>query len=119
MTVGEMGVASALVGMGVGVSVGVSVGVAVAVGVFVAVGVGVGVGSNKVNKVRASNETGSLSGVYGLSGPKMTTRSVTGPNCLMPDVSQLANRPALIGFGCLSCTNPQPPGSFPSPYSTL
>jgi hypothetical protein len=64
VTVGEIiGVATLSVGVGVGVFVGVAVGVSVGVGVFVGVGVGVGVGSNKVNSVRASSETGSLSGV--------------------------------------------------------
>ena len=77
--VGAMGVASVLVGIGVAVSVGVAVGVGVSVGVSVGVGVGVGVGSSSVSRVRASRETGSFSAVYGLFGPKTTTRSVMGP----------------------------------------
>jgi hypothetical protein len=71
------GTVAVLVGgiVAVGVAVPVGVGDAVAVGVVV----GVGVGCCRLNTVRPSFSTGSLSGVKGLSGPKTMTRIVTGP----------------------------------------
>ena len=89
------------VGGGVSVGVGVLVGVAVCVGVGVLVGVGVGVavGCTTVKGTRRSLNTGSSCGVKGLSGPKMTTRRVTGPEVPTWVVSHWANKPFSTWLG--------------------
>ena len=81
------------VGVGVSVEVPVGVGVIVGVGVSVGVDVGVGVGSSKVSSVRISADTGSFSGVYGLSGPNSVRRRVSDPKSTMPVVSHIPNSP--------------------------
>ena len=63
----------------VGSLVAVAVGVSVGVDVAVAVGVVVGVGSSRVTVTRSSTIARSSSGVLGLSGPKSSTRMVSGP----------------------------------------